>query len=606
MGNAIGSRETSNKAAGSLRSSSVPVGGYPDEPFSADVRAGKGTAFYRAHTYHTKVPPQGIEAFIAHYTQPGQVVLDPFCGSGMTGIAAIRQGCRAILSDLSPAAAFFALNHCRPLDVPAFLAAGGEILHAVEREFAWLYATADRETGTPVQFDKMLWSLALRCPACRKRYSLWEAALGERRVVLDEYPCPHCRTTITKKSSRRDGWRPVRVDYGGRSKNECPLGREDRALISKIDKLPWPAGLWHPTTPIPQRADEIARLHNDGIATVAELFTKRNLLCIAALWRGTTQADESLRQALMFAVTGIMQRASRLNKFIPSLNMTPGPILGTMYIPGFYPEMNAFRLFERKLTAIAKSHRALRPRNEWQRSLLGDAGGLNAGRQPDVCVLTRSATDLSHIPDCSIDYVFTDPPFGSNIQYSELNLLWESWLGTLTDASQEAVMNRTQGKDVHAYGGLMARAFSEMHRVLRPDAWLTLVFHNSSGEVWAAIQQGLAGAGFAIKSITTFDKAHDTFKMVTAPGAVGYDVVVNCRKCSAPVPVQAGEPATLDDAREFVRKFLSACNAQAGVQSNGQTSARLLHSRAIAHFMAQGRPIAFDFREFRAVVEDER
>ncbi|HUU68703.1 MAG TPA: DNA methyltransferase [Planctomycetota bacterium] len=599
-------RETSGDVAGFLRSSSAPAIGYPDVPFSADVRAGKGTAFYRAHTYHTKVPPQGIEAFIAHYTQPGHVVLDPFCGSGMTGIAAIRQGRRAMLSDLSPAAAFFASNHCRPLDVAAFLAAGGKILQAVERDYGWLYATADRDTGRPLQFDKMLWSLALRCPACRKRYSLWEAALDERRQVLEEYPCPHCRATITKKSSRRDGWLPVRVDYGGHSKNEAPLGRADRALIAKIGKLPWPVDLWHPTTPIPQQADEIARLHNDGIATVAELFTRRNLLCIAALWREAGRADESLRQALMFAVTGIMQRASRLNKFIPSLNMCPGPILGTMYIPGFYPEMNAFRLFERKLAAIAKSHRELRPPSSRQRSLMDGSPAPDTNSQPDACVLTRSATDLSHIPDCSIDYVFTDPPFGSNIQYSELNLLWESWLGTLTDASQEAVMNRTQGKDVHAYGGLMARAFSEMHRVLRPDAWLTLVFHNSSGEVWAAIQQGLAGAGFAIKSITTFDKAHDTFKMVTAPGAVGYDVVVNCRKCSAPVPVQAGEPATLDDAREFVRKFLSACNAQAGVQSNGQTSARLLHSRAIAHFMAQGRPIAFDFREFRAVVEDER
>ena len=572
----------SSGVASFLSSVERPLGGYPDAPFLADVRAGKGTAFYRAHTYHTKVPPQGIEAFIAHYTQPGQVVLDPFCGSGMTGIAAIRQGRRAMLSDLSPAAAFFAANHCRQLDVAAFLAAGGEILRAVEREWGWLYATEDRESGEPMQFDKMLWSLALRCPACRKRYSLWEAALDERRQVLDEYHCPHCRAAITKKSSRRDGWLPVRIDYGGHSKNEAPLTKADRVLLAKIDKLPWPAGLWYPTTPIPEQADEIARLHNDGIAKVAELFTRRNLLCIAALWRVASRADESLRQALMFAVTGIMQRASRLNKFIPSLNMSPGPILGTMYIPGFYPEMNVFRLFQRKLQAIAKSHRALRP------------GKYQSDCKADVCVVTRSATDLSHIPDCSIDYVFTDPPFGSNIQYSELNLLWESWLGTLTDASQEAVMNRTQGKDVHAYGDLMARAFGEMHRVLRQDAWLTLVFHNSSGEVWAAIQQGLAGAGFAIKSLSTFDKAHDTFKMVTAPGAVGYDVVVSCRKCAVPVDAQAAEPATLDDAWQFVLQF---------AQSNGKISARLMHSRAIAHFMEQGRPIAFDFREFRGMVE---
>ena len=58
-----------------VQSCQVPHDSYPDEPFASDMRAGKGTSFYRAHTYHTKVPPQGIEAFIAHYTRPGQVVL---------------------------------------------------------------------------------------------------------------------------------------------------------------------------------------------------------------------------------------------------------------------------------------------------------------------------------------------------------------------------------------------------------------------------------------------------------------------------------------------------------------------------------------------------
>jgi len=565
-----------------IASAKAPAGGYPDEPFSADVRAGKGTSFYRAHTYHTKVPPQGIEAFIAHYTRPGQVVLDPFCGSGMTGIAAIRQGRRAVLSDLSPAATFFAFNHCRPLDVDAFLHAGKAIARSLEREYGWLYMTKRRGETGEAPLIKMLWSLTLSCPICHGEYSLWEAALDEKRKILTEYPCPQCGSVITKKQSRRAGMQPVRVDYRSGAITEAAPSEHDLALLDEIEKLPWPDDLWYPTDPVPEEGDEIRRLHHDGIKSVDGLFTKRSLLCIAALWREAGRADPALRPTLQFAVTGIMQRASRLNKFIPSLNISPGPILGTMYIPGFYPEMNVFGLFRRKLNAIARSHRELR----------GDGPGGG-----EVCVSTQSATDLSNLPDESIDYVFTDPPFGSNIQYSELNLLWESWLGVGTDTEHEAVVSKTQGKSESDYGSLMAQAFAEMRRVLRPGGWLTLVFHNSSGKVWSAIQDALAAGGMPVGSIHTFDKAHDTFKMVTAPGAVGYDVVVNCRKCEVTARPRRGEAADINSAREFVRRFIAS--------NTGEVSPRRLHARAIAHFMTQHRPISFDYGEFRVMAQEE-
>ena len=565
-----------------LRAGRAAHDGYPDEPFSADVRAGKGTSFYRAHTYHTKVPPQGIEAFIAHYTQPGQLVLDPFCGSGMTGIAAIRQGRRAVLSDLSPAATFFAFNHTRPVDVDAFLAAGKNIMQKVEREYGWLYATSDCLIDGEVPFNKMLWSLTLGCPACDAEYALWHAALDANRKVLAEYPCPHCGAMITKKHSKPAGMEPVRVDHGSRHMVEAAPNEHDLQLIKKINNLPWPQDLWYPTNPIPAEGDEIPRLHGNGVDSVDKLFTRRALLCVAALWREANRADPALRPSLLFAVTGIMQRASRLNKFIPSRNMSPGPILGTMYIPGFYPEINVLSLFRRKLTAIARSHADLR-------------AGAPAGG--DVCVSTQSATDLSNIPDESIDYIFTDPPFGSNIQYSELNLLWESWLGTPTDTTCEAVISKTQRKATDDYGALMAQAFAEMRRVLRQGAWLTLVFHNSSGKVWSAIQDALAAARLPAGSIHTFDKAHDTFKMVTAPGAVGYDVVVNCRKSDSPAALERGDPADITAAREFVCEFIAA--------HPEENSPRRLHARAIAHYMTRRRPIAFDYADFRIIVEEQ-
>src|SRR5690606_32109220 len=99
---------------------------------------------------------------------------------------------------------------------------------------------------------------------------------------------------------------------------------------------------------------------------------------------------------------------------------------------------------------------------------------------------------LSQVESGSIDYVFTDPPFGSNLFYADCNLIWESWLGRLTNSTNEAVINRSLreengGKTLEDYTGLMEGAMKEIARVLKPGGWATVVFHNTDAEVWQSI-----------------------------------------------------------------------------------------------------------------------
>ena len=110
---------------------------YQRDPFTADVSEGKNHPIYNAHSYHTKVPHKAIMRYILHYTDPGDIVFDGFCGTGMTGVAAqscanpdsdfkltverdmpkVKWGGRkAILGDLSPAATFIAYNFLCFLD----------------------------------------------------------------------------------------------------------------------------------------------------------------------------------------------------------------------------------------------------------------------------------------------------------------------------------------------------------------------------------------------------------------------------------------------------------------------------------------------------------
>ncbi|MCX6880252.1 MAG: DNA methyltransferase [Verrucomicrobia bacterium] len=142
---------------------------YERPPFAADIKEGKNDPIYNAHSYHTKVPPRSIIPYILHYTQPGDVVLDPFCGSGMTGVAAQmcvqppadildsfpeladRVGPRAcILSDLSPAACHIAYNYNTPVDVAALKREFERIKAAVKDEFEWLYGTDHYEPAAGV------------------------------------------------------------------------------------------------------------------------------------------------------------------------------------------------------------------------------------------------------------------------------------------------------------------------------------------------------------------------------------------------------------------------------------------------------------------------
>ncbi|MBK9455372.1 MAG: site-specific DNA-methyltransferase [Bacteroidetes bacterium] len=114
----------------------------------------------------------------------------------------------------------------------------------------------------------------------------------------------------------------------------------------------------------------------------------------------------------------------------------------------------------------------------------------------NVCVQVCSAIDLKTIPANSIDYVFTDPPFGDNLMYSELNFIWESWLKVHTNNHSEAIINSVQSKKISDYYALMHLSFKEYYRILKPKRWITVEFHNSKSSVWNTIQEALSKAGF--------------------------------------------------------------------------------------------------------------
>ena len=114
---------------------------YSVPAFDRPIETTKATAIYNMHVYWSKKPHTAIRQYVRHYTRPGDIVLDPFCGSGGTALAALLEGRKAIAIDRSPAATFITKNHCTPVDPDALREAFEQVKRDVQPEIDWLYET---------------------------------------------------------------------------------------------------------------------------------------------------------------------------------------------------------------------------------------------------------------------------------------------------------------------------------------------------------------------------------------------------------------------------------------------------------------------------------
>jgi DNA modification methylase len=570
-----------------------------DAPFEHGIVAGKNTYVYDAHTYHTKVPPQGIAPLIEHYTRPGDVVLDPFCGSGMTGVAATSVGRSALLSDLSPAAVFIAYNLNTPIDHQRYLNAVRAVCASCEEVEQNLYSTHCRKCNEPTPMLYTVWSFGLLCDQCGQEFVLWDVARDERESVreskiLAEFDCPHCHRHLKKRGLKRTKRYPVSVGYrccgAGLKESTAPPDEFDLQVLERLEKG-MPEGLWHPKDRFPEGVNTRQAIMA-GITSVDKAYTPRALHAMALLWKIASEwPEKDIREKLLFTVTSLYQRVTVFSEF----RFWGGSGNTANYnVPAIMNEQNVFTTFERKAGTISWYFReaARRPRR--------------------VEVSTQSACCLGQLPDGSVDYIFTDPPFGANINYSEMNFLWESWLGVKTDAREEAIVNKVQRKDYNDYQRLLRGAFREMRRVLKDDSWLTVVFHNSSEKAWKAIQTSLDEAGFSIEGTQTFDKEHGTFKMFVSDNAVGYDLVLHCRKSkeAANYLKEHASANGRDDAREYINRTLGEGVSSyrvhyLHVSREDEFDYRRLYANWLRDALPRGL-VSLSFEEFRGIVQESR
>ncbi len=561
---------------------------YHREPFAADVSEGKNDPIYNAHSYHTKVPHKAIMRYILHYTEPGDIVFDGFCGTGMAGVAAqlcadrsavaalgytvtpdglvldeaqnviSRLGPRIpILNDLSPAATLIAAGYNLTNDPQACADYARELLARFNREYGWMYETRDPATGARCPIDFTVWSEVFSCPDCSGEIEYWSLAYDESSGKIDDLLiCPHCSAELAKRSLARQTTtyfdkafqrtrtrqvlRPVEIHYQlNRERKRKEPDESDLETLKKVDAIL--DSMRYPTdlmmfVPEGEEWGDLYRGYHEGISRVHDFFLPRQLAAFSLLWNlGEALPTEETRRLWRFTLQSVVVSFTRRNRFLKNAySQVNRALSGTLYIGSTVSEPSPSYVLSGKIKRF---------------------GGAVPTNGTPAIVTTGSLARIG-LPKDSVDYVFIDPPFGDNLPYSELNFLWEAWLKVFTNSGQDAVVSGAQKKDLAVYTDMMAACLAEVYRVLKPGRWVTVEFHNSRNAVWTAIQEALGRAGFIIADVSVLDKGMKTKKQMHAK-AVDKDLVISAYKPNGGLETRFHlEAGTEDGVWDFVRTHL--------------------------------------------------
>ena len=566
---------------------------YDVEPFVGDVSEGKNNPIYRAHSYHTKVPHKAIMKFIEHYTEPENIVFDGFCGSGMTGIAAQNLKRYSILSDIAPSAGFISYNY-NMLSKRYVL----DIFKNWKKEIEKYYFTY-HTNGELVPINYVVWSDVFSCPFCNEQVIFWDVALNEDKTKnLDSFCCPKCGAELNKKKLNKNYTEeydnvlneekllpihiPVRIYYKYKNKSYFKeIDEYDEKIINDIDSMSIP--FWVPFYKMlfkgAEWGDSWRAGTHGGIEHIHQFYLKRSLFILGFLFDKIKKIEDvNLKHFFIWVFTSINPRlTSKMARYRPGRGKGDA-MSGILYIPSLQAEYNVLNAFESKLNSLSK---------------------LEIEKFKFIQT-TQSSTDFRNIPENSIDYIFIDPPFGDNLMYSELNFPWESWLKVFTNNLDEAIISNGQNKDKDEYKELLINCFKHFFRILKPNRWITIEFHNSKAEIWNIIRESINKSGFVIAQVAILDKKQGTHTQCLSPGSVKNDLVINAYKPNLSFSKKFSQNYGFNLEVEFLDLHLKKLPIDANIERTEQ----MLYSKYLAQYLQNDFEVRLDSSDFSKLLKD--
>lgn len=416
------------------------------------------TPVYTMHKYFARRPWNVFNELVANYSFPGDIVLDPFCGGGVTVVESLKLHRKAIGIDVNPLAAYVTEMECRVLNIDAFQQAFASLEREVRPRILPLYQTKCTRCSSLAVADWIEWDEE------------------KDRIIRLKYDCKKCNSSFEKKSFRDDE----------------TLDQDIRRNFNRyIDQYK----LWYPLSRVPP-GDKTNSLLGKGMNFFHQLFTKRNLLALSLLLKEIKLIeDRDAKDFLQFAFSSSLKWASRQSHIRGKV--VEGWAMHAYWVYGRSLEINVWNTFRRRVTAI------MRGKNYSNRNLGNARPAANfdgmKNNELSYLVVNQDSANLP-IPRNSVDVIITDPPYGGNVNYAELADYWLVWIndGRITQKDEEVIINRTQKKDIDQYELLLGKVLTECHRVLKPERHLVSTFNSKDIRVVASFILAASRAGFTL------------------------------------------------------------------------------------------------------------
>lgn len=484
------------------------------------------TAMYNWHKFWGRKTWNVVSEFVQTYSPEGGIVMDPFSGSGVTALEALKLGRRVIAVDLNPVATEILRLTILSVDPLRLNEAFQRVEQDIKKALNRLYLAECRKCKEQISVECAVW----------KRDEKKNLALKELR-----YKCPECGEVLEK------GGKPTSKDLN-----------HIKGVVEEFKK----SRLWYPNNPL-YYSDGSAFKEKQQYDSLDEMFTPRNLYALAILMNSIEkEKDGNLKEFLKIAFTSMVHLCSTM---VPALSpaetnhQTAFSSVWTQHSYWFareFMEQNVWKKFESSMIGHQGLIKAKIESNKYFKdvkityslnSFLDDSA--------DICIITGSCLDVfDKMPARSVDYIFTDPPYDASIQYGELSYLWAAWLkkdkGYVERiSSEEIVRNERQHKNFDVYHTLLKRSFDGIYKVLRLNKYLTLTFHNPTFKVRNATIRAGTHAGFDFEKIHHQPTAQKSGKSLLQPfGSAMGDFYLRFHKpVSAKVKLEA--PDEIDEKR---------------------------------------------------------
>lgn len=447
---------------------------------TTNTKSKKNPSRYFMHKYWGKKPAAGLSPLIDKYTQTGDTIIDPFSGYGVFCCEAYLKNRNVIVNDLNPIANFIAKN---------------------------LFSKDINISNVKKTWQKIKQDLILYV-------KLWY------EISIDDI------TYLPISVLRSKDGLPIRFTYKNNRKTltkDIPTKLAEKFCSYESNSKIYD---WYPVVNI----IENSRISAYPNMKVEDLFTKRTLACHAKLLSLIEKySSGSEKDLLLVAFTANLANCSKLVPPIKSRGMlSQGAWMTGFYIGETYIENNVLHYFENRLK------KAIKGKENYLDAILGDLE--TAPVTSDFRITNYDAKRIG-LANNSVDYVFTDPPYGDSVPYFEQSIIWNSWLNLSPDYSQEIVISDSnqREKNISSFEKDINSAISEIRRILKDNKYFSLTFHSLSGLEWKAVSNACVSNNFNVVDYEWLEQKTYPPRQLNRIKSIKGDVLVTFRKNPDPV-----------------------------------------------------------------------